>query len=281
MKKILGIMLTAGVGLSFGFSDATSAQANQGGVHQNLEIKKMQDGRIQGVNATRDLTSEQVNNILVQMGFSTTEISNMQDSLKKEIIKAGGKKAILTPVKNENTSHKSLVQSNPVEPEVVIANGLSFNLFALYEGTQGSNHIYKVYTNGSWTSIPYRKTNDTIGIFWGDNVTAVNNSDSARQSWFGDDEYENQLKGDRSSKYGTQWKVPFKNGATFNGVYTSQKISIPTKFNGKKIQVGSGFIHPWIAKQQDIPLKFGPGTIDFNGVKGYSYTLKYNINVGS
>ncbi|MFD0770656.1 hypothetical protein ACFQZ1_18095 [Bacillus sp. CGMCC 1.60114] len=282
MKKILGLALTTSLGLGLGFSNPTLAQVNQDSIHPNLEVKEMQDRRIQGINAADNLTPEQVNRLLEKMGFSITEISNMQDSLKKDIVKEGGKKAILTPLKNENTSHKPSVQYAYTEPEVVIENGLNFNLFALYEGTQGSNHIYKIYTNGIWTNIPYLKTNDTIGIFWGDNITAVNNSDSARQSWFTQkDELEANLKGDRSSIYGTQWKIPFKVGATLNGAYTSQKVSIPIQFTGQKFQVGSAFSHPWLTTQQDIPFKFGPGTVDFNNVKGNQYSLKYSITVGS
>lgn len=280
MKKILGLALTASLG--FGFSNTTLAEVNQSSMHPNLEIKEMQDGRIQGIDGASNLTHEQVNSILEKMGFSETEISSMQDALKRDIIKGGGKKAMLTPLINENISSKNSVQYAVGEPEVISENGLTFNLFALYEGTQGSNHIYKIYTNGIWHKIPYLKTTDTIGIFWGDNVTAVDNSDSARQQWFAEhEELEATLKGDRSSTYGTQWKIPFKVGATLNGAYTSQKVSISTKLTGQKIQVGSAFGHPWMTKYQDNPFKFGPGTVDFNNVKGYNYTLKYNITAGS
>lgn len=282
MKKILGLVLTTSLGLSLGFSNSTLAEVSQGSMHSNLEVKEMQDGRIQGIDGASNLTHEQVNSFLEKMGFSGTEISNMQDSLKRDIIKGGGKKAILTPLKNENASYKSSVQYAAGEPELIMENGLSFNLFAIYEGTQGSNHIYKIYSNGIWSKIPYLKTTDTIGIFWGNNVTAVDNSDSARQQWLAEhEEWEATLKGDRSNTYGTQWKIPFKVGATLNGAYTSQKVSISTKFTGQEIQVGSAFGHPWLTKQQDNPFKFGPGTVDFNNVKGNNYTLKYNIIVGS
>ncbi|MGG3523247.1 hypothetical protein ABES33_26200 [Bacillus pseudomycoides] len=281
MKKQLGIILAASVGLSLSFSDSTSAQVDSVKVKNNVGVNKLEDGRIQGINVTNDLNAAQITDTLVQMGFSNAEVSTMQDALKKEIVKNGGKKVAFTSIENSDDSRKKSVQYSFKEPETVYENGLTFNLFALYEGTEGSNHMYRIYTNGYWLKIPYLKTNDTIGIVWGDNVTAVNNSDKARQSWFNPDEFEAFLKADRSSKYGTQWKAPFKEDASMNGVYASQKVAIPKSLTGKEVVFGAGFSHPYLKQQQTIPFKFGPASIDFNGVKGYNYNLKYSVTVGS
>ncbi|NUH91351.1 hypothetical protein [Bacillus thuringiensis] len=281
MKKRLGIILAAGVGLSLGVSNSALAQVNSVEGKNNVVENKLESNSLQGVSSTNNSTPEKIKNTLIEMGFTNTEIATMQDTLKVEIVKNGGKKVSFTSLKDSINSQKNSVQYAVKEPEAVMENGLNFSLFALYEGTEGSNHMYRIYASGYWLKIPYLKTNDTIGIVWGDNVTAVNNSDKARQSWFTPDEFEEYLTADRSSKYGTQWKVPFKEGATMNGAYTSQKVAVPTSLTGKEVVFGSGFSHPWLKQQQTIPFKFGPGSIDFNGVKGYNYNLKYSVTVGS
>ncbi|WP_436864834.1 hypothetical protein [Bacillus fungorum] len=282
MNKKLGVILATSITLGLGVSDSALAQVNSIEGKKDIIVNKFESNRVQGENTQTNQTPQQITDSLIKMGFTNSEISTMQDTLKMDIVKSGGKKVLFTSLENSNDSQKNSVQYAYKEPVAVIENGLNFNLFALYEGTQGSNHIYKIYTNGMWLKIPYLKTNDTIGIVWSDNVTAINNSDNARQSWFANhDEFEENLTADRSSKYGTQWKVPFKEGASMNGVYTSQKVAVPTSLTGKEVEFGSGFSHPWLQQQQTIPFKFGAGSIDFNGVKGYNYKLKYSVTVGS
>lgn len=281
MKKKLGIILATSVTLGFGVSDSALAHTNSTQGKNDIVVNSLENNRLQEGNSQNSLTPQKITDSLNEMGFTNNEIATMQDKLKLEIIQNGGKRVLFTSLDNSNKLQKNPVQYAFNEPSSVVENGLSFNLFATYEGTEGSNHMYRIYSNAHWTKIPYLKTNDTIGIVWGDNVVAVNNSEKARQTWFTPEELEENLVADRSSKYGTQWKFPFKEGASFNGVYTSQKVAVSTSFTGKEIVFGSGFSHPWLKQQQTIPFKFGSGSIDFNGVKGNNYTLKYSITVGS
>lgn len=278
MKKTLGLVLAASIGLNLGISNPTSAEVNS--ATNNLEAKKLEDDKIQKINFTDDLTPAQINNILIQKGFSNNEISTMQDALKKEIIKNGGEKVLFTSLENTSNSKDDSIQYAMRDAVAITENGLNFNLFALYEGIQDSKHMYRIYTSSAWLKTPYLKNNDTLGIAWDDNVTAVKGGDKARHAWTNTDDFEEFLKADHSSKYGTQWKLPFKD-APLSAVYASQLVAIPTTLTGKEIEIVAAFSHPWIKKQETIPFKIQSKSIDFNGVKGYNYTLKYGITVGS
>ncbi|MEH7460241.1 hypothetical protein V7183_24480 [Bacillus sp. JJ1127] len=277
MKKTLSLALATVVGLSFGVSNPASAEVKQP-TSSNYEVKKLDDGRIKGI---KSFDSAKIEQVLKQMGFTSSDLSKMSDALKKEIAQTGGKKVNLIPIDRNETKSKSQIRYSVNQPESVVENGLTFNLFAVYEGTDGSNNLYRIYSNGYWNQIPYLKTNDTIGIFWDSKVTPIKNANSARQTWFNPDDNEAYLTANESSPYGTQWKIPFKEGTSMFGAYTNQKVKVPTQYNGTDIEVGAGFMHPYSKQQENIPFKFGSGTVDFNNVKGYGYTLKYKINVGT
>lgn len=277
MKKTLSLTLAAVVGLSLGVSNPVSAQVTQS-TSSTYKVKELENERVKGI---KDFDPAKINQTLEKMGFNSSELSSMSDALKKEISQTGGTKVDLIPVSQKETKSKEQVRYSINKPEAVIENGLTFNLFAIYEGTEGSDNIYRIYSNGYWLQIPYLKTNDTIGIFWDSKVTPIKNANSARQTWFNPNDQEDYLKADESSIYGTQWKMPFKEGASMFGAYTYQKVKVPTKYNGTDIEVGAGFMHPYLKRQENTPFKFAPGTVDFNNVKGYGYTLKYKITVGA
>ncbi|HEF5239031.1 TPA: hypothetical protein ACOQ34_005592 [Bacillus cereus] len=319
MKKTLGFMLVMGMGISLSFSNPASAETSKTNVHNKLEVKQTEDGRVLGIKSSEKLSLEQLDNNLMKMGFSFNEISNMQKDLKKELVKQGGKKANLELVEEKqeyksldgenyiiNNDNKEKIQNikqqdankllnqsskndskiqrmNP--PSAVINDELTFNLFAIYEGTKGSDYVYKVYSNQMWTKRPYWNTTDTIGIVWESNAHAINGTESARQYWTisnlggGVNEHNTNVGADRSSLYGTQWKLPYKTDSINRGAYTSQKITIPQSYRGSNATVGAAFAHPWFA--YNFALNFGPGTIAFNDAKGDKWSLRYNMNVGS
>ncbi|MGR5991933.1 hypothetical protein ACT7C6_27260 [Bacillus paranthracis] len=222
MKKTLSLVLATGIGVSLGFSSPISAQTNQL-TNSKQEIKQIGEVKNQGikVNQNGDVTATE--KLLEKMGFNLNEISKMPDGLKNEIVQSGGKKVTLNPVETSKRTSDTRIQYAISEPSLKMENGLNFNLFAMFEGTEGSNNIYRLYSTGYWTEIPYLKTNDTIGIFWDSKITPVKNENSARQTWFDPDDQEAYLKADESSPYGVQWKSPFRNNTSMFGTYTSQK----------------------------------------------------------
>ncbi len=279
MKKTLSLVLVTSIGVSLGFSSPISAQTNQF-TDSKQQIKQFDDSKNRGIIINQNTDMAATENLLEKMGFNLDELSKMPDGLKKEIAQSGGKKVTLNLVQADKKTSEKQIRSAFNEPSFKEENGLNFNLFAMFEGTEGSNNIYRLYSTGYWTEIPYLKTNDTIGIFWDSKITPVKNENSARQTWFNPDDQEAYLKADESSPYGVQWKSPFRNNASMFGTYTSQKVKVPTQYNGTNIEVGAAFMHPWLKQQQEISLKFGPGTVEFNNVKGYLHTLKYKFIVG-
>lgn len=315
MKKTLSSIMVMGIGVSLVFTNPASAEVNLPNSNGKFEIAKTQDGRIQGVKSIENLKVEQIDYILNEMGFSQGEISKMNGQLKKDIVKAGGKKASLEFLekKHEYTDlkgtkyviddhNKESIENMEIEeineilkrnfkkssaiqymdpPSVLTDQGQNFNLFAIYQGEQDSNYVYQIFSSQFWNEMPRIRGNDTLGITWGDKGKALDNTDSARQSWFAGDEFEQTLKADRSSIYGTQWKIPEINNSTARGVYTSQKISIPTKYKDSKINISAGFVHGW--GQPNYSFKFGPNaTIDLSNANGHhKWSLNYNINAGS
>ncbi|MEK7019631.1 hypothetical protein [Bacillus sp. FSL R9-9410] len=315
MKKTLSSMMVMGIGIGLVFTNPASAEVNLPNSNEKFEIVKTHDGRIKGVESLENLKVEQIDHILNEMGFSQDEISKMNGQLKKDIAKAGGKKASLEFLKKEHEYtnlkgnkyiigdhnkesiknietedineilNRNFKKSNAIQymdpPSMVTDQGQTFNLMAIYQGEQGSNYVYQVFSSQFWNEMPRIRGNDTLGIAWGDKAKALDNTDSARQSWFAGDEFEQTLKADRSSIYGTQWKIPEINNSTARGVYTSQKISIPIQYKDSKINISSGFVHGW--GQPNYSFKFGPSaTIDLSNANGHhKWSLNYNINVGS
>ncbi|MED0875509.1 hypothetical protein [Bacillus mobilis] len=318
-KKGLGLLLVLSMGISLNFSSSAAAETNRTEIANKIEIKHAEDGRIQGINSASKLNSGELNRVLGEMGFSFNEISNMQEGLKKEIVEGGGKKSNLelieekqeytsldgkdyvlneqnkqeiqnikerdanTIINNSKGKNNAIQYMNP--PSAEITDDLTFNLFAIYQGQRGSDYVYKVFSNQMWTKRPYWQTNDMIGIVWESNAHALAGTESARQYWTitnlggGINEREAYLSGDRSSLYGTKWKLPYRDESLLYGAYTSQQITIPKSYRGSNATVGAGFAHPWFS--YNIAINFGPGAISFSDAVGDKKSLRYNINVGS
>jgi hypothetical protein len=65
-------------------------------ISEEIKITKLKDGRIEPVENAKDLKKEELDKILLEMGFETSQLNGMSKEMKKSIVKDGGKKVETT-----------------------------------------------------------------------------------------------------------------------------------------------------------------------------------------
>ncbi|MBW5468909.1 hypothetical protein GPJ61_13670 [Brevibacillus formosus] len=281
------------------------------GEDYEVKIKKFEDGRISPVSFAEELTEGQLENILVEMGFSKDEISEMGIELKKRLVSDGGKRVKTTPVhatysigdgKNEVTFEgesideiKEQLKSDKKSGHFKTANwdkdeapwhGKSYVTWAGLTGN-GKEFKYNFYVEFEWDKTPFQKMTDHFALYWGDKGTKYPSGDWAVvQGLQHDDHYGGgkwvtlPVATEQSNLVGTDWSFRWNDAPIaykFRGT-GHEEIRIPVSKVGETYTFATAYFHPWWTN--DVAINLGPVAISFTDDAGDKWTWDESFEIG-
>ena len=207
MYRSIKMLLTVGL-FSLLFSSVVNGSNMESNAAQSividstLKIKKLEDGRIEGIKNAAILTENQTDKILKEMNFSKDEIEELPFDFKRHLVSRGG-----MSVKIESKVKRIYYDANGVKHEITAKNEeeieslrnkdikefgakdvstlsvrdqLQDGIFSMkgtliYLGKTSNNLEYKYdyYTDYRWNGVPQNYYKDTIAQAWQSHTDSV------------------------------------------------------------------------------------------------------------
>ncbi|MED1800417.1 hypothetical protein P4V60_17710 [Brevibacillus porteri] len=274
------------------------------------KIKKFEDGRISPVSFAEELTESQLENILVEMGFSKDEISDMGITLKTRLVSDGGKRVKTTPVhatyrtgdgKNEVTFEgesideiKEQLKADKESGQFKAAwdkeeenwHGKTYVTWAGLTGN-GKEFKYNFYIEFEWDSNPFQQMTDHFALHWGDKGTKYASGDwTVVQALKPDNRYgggswtDIPVTNEQNNLAGTEWSFRWYDVQTAYKVRGTghEEIRIPVSKAGETYTYAGAYFHPWW--RHDVAIVLGPVGITFSDDAGDKWTWDESFEIG-
>ncbi|MFB5673827.1 hypothetical protein ACE3NQ_24065 [Paenibacillus terreus] len=217
---------------------------------------------------------------LQEMGFSTTDLSNMPIDMKKEISSKDGKKVAAQELDTVVTVTDE--EGNTVTDISVTAADATPTLsgYAVYSGTSnnGRELIYQVYATYNWNSSPFNFYTDNLAMAWQANATPTGTPGGQHSvdGGSGISTYVNHV--DKEEVAGTSYKVDMKAGGTYTKQYGwgRQELRYPATADGTSTAIAVGYSHRILPGfTTGISLSFG--YVGFSGNGKVDYTGRFTF----
>lgn len=287
---ILTLVLLVVSSFSFGFAAS---------VHDSeiFTIEKFDDGRVKPSDQFVKLSENQIQLILLNIGFTEEEIETMPPNLKEVTARNGGKKVETTSenlsifyydvdgnkyeVNEDNFDYymaKAKSESDSVEDLIVINSyddgNLEVKSYVVYTGSSSTEHIYNYST---WYN--YRDYHDTghehvLAIAWQYHTTRTGSNIFAEYNYYGT--IYDALKSIGYASGGTSMKA-YKVHAKYQYGQIIHEVRIPKAHSGQSGEIV--YKYGWNTFPFTAGVNIGFLSISFSNFTGFAYEDTRNFTI--
>lgn len=166
-------------------------------------------------------------------GFSETELEEMPEEMKEDILKSGGTKVethTFEPMHIKKIVGKGKEARKWKGHSTVVFIGLT---------NKSREYAYHIYNYYKWIDFPSFAFRDILVISWEKPFSPVGNDSIHRIG-----EYGGSVKGSENETFVyTKWNFDLKGNYKKQGGYAKQYLRIPKDQKGKRRNIGAGYYH--------------------------------------